>query len=545
MNLRAPSLSLLLLAAPASPIVAQELLPIDDACTSLLVTAGASADGSVIITYTCDGEFHPTLRRTPAGDHEEGSFVEGIGDGTIRQVPHTYAVVGLINEHQLAIGETTFGGRSALVNREGKLHYWHLMQLTLQRAKTAREAIEVMAELVEEYGYRSSGESFSIGDTKEAWILEMIGPGPGGKSALWVAVRVPDGHIAAHANRARIGAFPLDDPENCVYAENVIDFAIEKGWYDPDAGEPFSFCETYCPHDPASIRVSETRVWSIFRRAAPSLELDFNWHRGKKDAQRFPLTIRPEKKLTLADAFALMRDHYEGTPLDMTQGPDAGPFGNPHRNRPLVWEVDGVKYEWERPISTHQTGYSFVSQSRRWLPDPIGGVMWYGVDDTDYTCYTPFYACIDALPDSYATGSIDAFDRDSVWWVFNLVSNLSYLRYSDMIVDIRAVQSEIEGQHLALQSAVEQTALTLLEEDPQLMVRYLTDYCVTHAELVTSRYRQLAEHLITRYNDGYVGRRGVGYSEAWLRRVLEEKAEQFRLPGQDEAGGAPVVQPGD
>jgi dipeptidase len=535
----------LLLTALLLPTAAQVTLPIDDACTSLLVTRGASADGSVMITYTCDGEYHPHLRHTPAADHAEGSFVEGIADGKIRQVPHTYAVVGLVNEHQLAIGETTFGGRGELVNREGLLHYYPLMQLALQRAKNAREAIEVMGALVEEYGYRSSGESISIGDTEEAWILEIVGPGPGGKGALWVAVRIPDGHIAAHANRARIGTFPLDDPENCIYSERVISFAVEKGWHDPDSGEPFSFCETYCPHNPTSMRISETRVWSIFRRAAPSVPLDPAWHRGEKDAERYPLTIRPDEKLALADVFSLMRDHYEGTEFDMTRGIDAGPFGNPHRNRPLVWKVDGVEYSWERPISSHHTAFSFVSQSRGWLPDPVGGVMWYSPEDTDYACYTPFYCSIDALPESYATGTIERFSWDSVWWVFNLVANLSYLRYSEMILDIRAVQGEIEGHHIALQPAIDRTAAALVEEDPELMVRYLTDYCVTHAELVTTRYRELAEHLITRYNDGYVDRRTRGYPESWLRRVLAEKGGQLRVSPEGESGEAPVVQPND
>jgi len=484
-----------------------------DACTSLLVTRGASVDGSVMITYTCDGEFHPHLSRTSAADHEPETFVEDIGGGKIAEVPHTYAVVGLVNEHQLAIGETTFGGRTELVNSDGLLHYWHLMQLTLRRARTAREAIEVMTTLVDEYGYRSSGESFSIGDTEEAWILEMIGPGPAGKGAIWVAVRIPDGQIAAHANKARIGSFPLDDPENCVYSDNVISFAVEKGYHDPDSEEPFSFCEAYCPADPATLRITEARVWSLFRRAAPSLELPPGYHRGVAWAERYPLSITPDEKLSVGDVFALMRDHYEGTEYDMTVGVDAGPFGSPFRVRPLRWEVDGVGYSWERSISTSITAYSFVSQSRAFLPDPVGGVMWYGLNDTEFTCYVPLYCSIDALPEAYAIGSIKQFSWDSAWWTFNLVSNLSNLMYSHMIDDVRAVRTELEGTMLALQPAVERTAAELAKTDPELMVRYLTDYSVSHGDRVVERWRDLGIRLITGYNDGFIDGKVIGYPE--------------------------------
>ncbi len=520
----------LLLTGLPVPATAQPAVPLDDSCTSLLVTKGASTDGSVFITYTCDGEFHSHLEYTPAADHPSGSFVEGIGSGQVRQVPHTWAVVGYINEHQVAIGETTFGGRRELSNREGLLSYPALMQLAFERAKTAREAIKVMTDLVEEYGYRSSGESFSIGDKEEAWILEMIGPGPGVKGAIWVAVKVPDGHIAAHANKARIGEFPLDDPENCMYSENVISFAIERGYYDPDSGEPFSYCEAYCPATPSNLRVTETRVWSIFRRAAPSLDLPSDYHRGVAGAERYPLTIKPDHKLSVADVFALMRDHYEGTDFDMTKGVDAGPFGNPFHVRPLGWEVDGVRYSWERPISTQQTAFSFISQSRAWLPDAVGGIMWYSPDDTNYACYMPFYCCIDAIPVSFTVGTIREFSWDSAWWVFNFVSNFSNLMYSYMIEDVRAVQSEIEGTYLTMQPIVEETAVKLAVKDPELAVRYLTDYSVTHAELVVTRWRRLGESLIAGYNDGYVRGRSQGYPEEWLRRVLKERPDQFRIP---------------
>jgi dipeptidase len=522
-------LTLLVLLAGPPPAGAQRT-PLSDNCTNLLVTKGASQDGSVFITYTCDGEFLSHLERTPAADHAPGSFVEGVAGGRIRQVPHTCAVVGYINEHQVAIGETTFGGRSELTNRDGLLSYPALMQLALERSRNAREAIRVMTELVAEYGYRSSGESFSIGDPEEAWILEMIGPGRGGTGAEWVAVRIPDGEISAHANKARIGSFPLDDPANCIHSENVVAFAVEKGYFDPKAGRPFSFCEAYCPATAGDLRGTESRVWSLFRRAAPSLNLSPDYHRGVAGAARYPLSIKPDRRLSVADVFALMRDHYEGTEFDMTKGVDAGPFGNPFRVRPLGWEVDGAGYAWERPISTQQTAFSFISQSRASLPDAVGGVMWYSPDDTNYACYVPFYCCIDALPVSYTLGSLREFSWDAAWWVFNFVSNFSNLMYSYMIQDVRAVQSELEGGFLARQAAIEDTAAGLARTDPGKMVRYLTEYSVTQAEQVVARWRKLGESLIVRYNDGYINGRSLGYPEEWLRRVLRERPLQFRIP---------------
>ena len=510
------------------------------ACTNLIVTKGASADGSVIITYTCDGEFHPRLRSYPAADHGPDEYIEyrdGAGQlrGRVKQVPHTYAVVGLLNEHQLVIAETTFDGRPELENPDGLLNYWELMHLALQRARTAREAIRVITDLVAQHGYRSTGESISIADPQEAWILEIIGTGRGGQGAVWVAVRVPDGYIAAHANKARIGTFPLDDPENCLYSENVIKFAVERGYYDPADGQPFRFDEAYCPSDPKNLRYGATRVWSLFRRAAPSLNLAPDYHRGVPGAEPYPLWVKPDKKLTLADVFALMRDHYEGTDFDMTRGLDAGPHGTPNRWRPITWKLDDTEYAWERPISTQQTGFSFVGQVRHTLPDPIGGVLWYGVDDTYFTCYVPLYCCIDALPPAYTTGSLNEFSWDSAWWVFKFVANYANLRYADMRADIQAVQRELEGHLLALQPAVEKTALELQQSDPALMRRYLTDYCLMHAEQVVRRWRALGEHLIRKYNDGYIQERPGepqerGYPQEWLRRVVEDRPTQFRLP---------------
>ncbi len=509
-------------------------------CTNLIVTKGASSDGSVMITYTCDGEFHPTLRYDPPADHGPDEYYEitnrdGSVRGRIKQVAHTYGVVQLMNEHQVVIGETTFGGRKELENPDGLLQYWTLMRLALQRAKTAREAVDVMAALVDEYGYASTGESFSIGDPNEAWYMELIGPGPKGKGAHWVALRVPDGFICAHANASRIGAFPMNEPRNCVYSKDVISFAVGKGYYDPASGKPFSFCDAYNPSYPEMLRYSATRVWSLFRRATPSKELPAAFHRGEEGAEPYPLWIKPDKKLDLADVFSLMRDHYEGTEYDMTKGVDAGPYGTPNRNRPITWEADGVKQAWERPISTQQTGFSFVSQSRSRLPDPIGGVLWYGVDDTYTTCYVPLYCGIDAVPPAFTTGNLKKFSWDSAWWVFNFVANYANLRYCDMVKDIRRAQAEIEGDFIALQPEIEKTALGLAKKDPEVLRKFLTDYSVTHAGDVVARWRSLGEYLITTYNDGYVKDESgepqeAGYPEGWLQDVTTLRPGRFELP---------------
>ena len=521
-------------------IIIMAFMPDTSACTSMLVTRGASADGSVMITYTCDGEFHPHMEYTPAADYPEGDSVKieswrGKVYGYIKQVEHTYAVVEMMNEHQLAISETTFDGRAELQNKKGMLGYWDLIFLALQRAKTAREAINVMTDLVDEYGYRSTGESISLADTKEAWILEIIGPGEDGKGAQWVAMKIPDGYISAHANKARIGEFPLDNPDNCIYSDNVKSFAIEKGYYNPDSGEPFLFNEAYCPSTPENRKYCSARVWSIFRRAAPSQEFSSDYHRYVEGAEPYPLWIKADKKLSVADVYSLMRDHYEGTPYDMTKGVDAGPYGSPYRWRPLSWEVDSVKYGWERQISTQQTGFSFVSQSRDFLPDPIGGLLWYGYDDTWFTVYSPLYCGINDVPESYTVGSIQKFSWESAWWVFNFVSNIANLKYSFMIEDIQKVQGELEGNLLALQPAVEKTALELYDSNPELMTRYLTDYSIMCGEKVVDRWRELGGELLVKYNDGYVKNsegdpEDKGYPRSWLRDVLDARPDQFKLP---------------
>ncbi len=510
------------------------------ACTNFIASPKATADGSVIVTYTCDGEFHPILRNTPAADHGPDDYFEvttwgGKVLGKVKQPAHTFAVVNLMNENQVTIGETTTGGREELTNPEGMLSYWRLMQLTLQRAESARHAIQVMGDLVDEYGYNSTGESFAIGDAHEAWIMEMVGPGPGGQGAHWVALRVPNGYVSAYANGGRIATFDWDDDDNCLHSgQDMVQFAQESGWYD-EADGPFSWRKAFHPATPQKLRYTAARVWSLFRRCAPSQNFSADYQRGDADAEPYPLWVKPDEKLDVAAVFDLMRDHYEGTEFDMTQGVDAGPYGNPTRWRPMGFEVDDMQYTWERPISTQQTGFSMVTQSRSWLPDPVGGLTWYGLDDTWFTCYVPLYCGIDAIPESYARGGLGQFTWDSAWWTFNFVSNFAALKYSYMSPDIRTVQNQLEGQFLALQPAVEKTAAELAKKDPELMRAYLTDYSVQHAEDVVRKWRDLGEYLLTTYNDGYVkdadGRaREKGYPDSWLRAVLKQRPEQFLLP---------------
>jgi dipeptidase len=515
------------------------------ACTSLLVTKGASADGSVMITYHCDdaGGFG-TLGVLPAADHPAGEMIEigprdpttNLPRGKIPQVAHTYKVVGgLINEFQLSISETTFGGRPELLNTNGLMEYHHLMQLALQRARTAREAIHVFTQLVADYTYESEGETISFADTQEAWILEIVGTGPGGKGGCWVAMRIPDGQICCHANHPRIAEIPRSDPDNWMFSDNIESLAVSKGLYDPKSGQPFRFCDAYCPATPFSRRICDTRVWSILRRAAPSRNFSPDYTRSKPGAEPYPITVTPDKKLSTSDVFALLRDHYEGTEFDMTKGIDAGPFNLPRRWRPLTFKVDGVEYCWERPISTQQTGFSSVSQSRSWLPNPIGGLVWFGMDDSYTTCYVPFYCSLETAPKSFAAGTIAKFSWDSAWWVFNVAANYAYTKYSYIMPEVQAVQKELESNFLALQPAVEKTALELAKNDPKLATHYLSDYSVMHADQTVERWKALTEHLFTKYNDGYIrDDQGhypdVGYPEAWLRRVIQERPDQYRVP---------------
>ena len=552
----------LLLTTATAAVVSLWLAAPAGACTNFLVSRGASVDGSTMITYAADShEMYGELYYTPAGKHLPGSTLRvhewdtGRLLGEIEQVPETFSVVGNMNEHQVAIGETTFGGRKELAGGPGEMDYGSLMYITLQRARTARDAIRIMGELVERYGYVSSGESFSISDPKEVWLLEMIGRGPKERGALWVARRIPEGYVSGHANYSRIRRFPLNKPAECVYSPDVIDFARKRGWYDgPDA--EFSFADTYAPLTYGDLRICEARVWSMFRRVAPSQKLSSDWVRGVPGAEPLPLWIKPDDKLSVHGVMELMRDHFEGSEMDLSKGIGAGPFELPYRWRPLTWKVDGVEYLNERATSTQQTGFSFVAQSRSWLPDPVGGVLWFGVDDTYSTVYVPMYCGLTAAPKPFAvgTGSFTRFTWDSAFWVFNAVANLAYGRYRDIIRDVQLVQRELEGSFLSEQAGIDAEAVRLHKQSPARARQYLTRYSAKRARKTVDRFRGLWQELFVRYMDGNV-RDAQGkvthppYPEHWYRRIVQEQGEHFRmkrLPGEPEPepeGGAPAAAP--
>lgn len=511
-------------------------------CTNILVSKGASKDGSVMITYSADAAFMPKLLLVPSMKFKDGELmsVRGWEDeeivGKIRAAKITYGVVGLINEYQVSISETTTGGRRELRNPEGMLDYDGLMMLALQHSKTAREAIQVIAKLCEEYGYRSGGESFSIADKNEVWLMEIIGKGPGVKGLIWVAGRVPDGYITAHANMSRITTFPMEDTDNWLYAEDIVDFATEKGFYDPLSGNPFSYRDAYHPNiSVVSKRVCAARVWSVYRRVAPSKNFSADFHRGVDGTIDYPLFIKPDKKLSVQDVMYLMRDHYEGTEFDMTKGIDAGPFASPYRFRNLTWNVDDETYCWERPISSQQAGFVTVHQLRSWLPDPVGGVLWFTPDDAYTSAFTPLYCGMTKLPRYYDRGDFDRFSWDSAWWVFNFVSNYCYDRWSRVFPDVEKAQREHEELFLQLMPAIDEHASELFDKNPALARKFLTDYSTGTAEELFEDWKELSIYLLTKNNDGYVNNldgessKGIGYAEEWLKRVIEEKGSQFKI----------------
>ncbi len=510
-------------------------------CTNFIVTKGASIDGSVMVSYTADSYgFYGELYHYPPAVYQNGAWLEiyewdtGKLLGKIPQAAVTYNVIGNMNEHQVVIGETTFGGREELVNPKGIIDYGSLIYIALQRSKSAREAIKIMTDLVNEYGYYSEGESFSIADANEAWILELIGKGEDNKGADWVAVRIPDGYISAHANQSRITTFPLNDSENCLYAPDVISFAREKGYFAGKDSE-FDFSAAYAPIDFGAIRFCDARVWSLFRRCNPSIDKYVSYVKGES-LDRLPLYIKPDKKLSVHDVMNLMRDHYEGTELDMTKGIAAGPYQMPYRWRPLTWQYNGEEYFNERPISTPQTGFSFVSQSRSHLPREVGGVLWFGVDDSYFTVYTPMYASINKIPYCYSheVGSLSKFSWDSAFWIFNFVANFSYPRYSVVIGDVQKVQNEIEGEYLAQQENIESTALSLLKNSKGEAIEYLTNYSLSSAENTIKEWKHLGENLILKYMDGlakdeFFKPKNIGYSDEFKKMIVEESGESLKM----------------
>lgn len=557
------------------------------ACTSLIVTKGASKDGSVMITYSADSHIrYGAAVFLPATDHQPGDVREvyhyenGKLMGTIPEVPHTYSVVQFMNEHQVAVGESTFGGLGALYGqKDAILDYGSLMRIGLQRSKTAREMIKVMTELVAEYGYASGGESFSISDPHEAWIMEMVSRGKFGRGAIWVARLVPEGYVSGHANQARITNFPLqktndwNDLQQTVYhSPDIVSFAKENGFY-KGKDEDFSFADVFNPIDFGGARYCESRVWSFFRKINKEIREDekytdfvmgkFEYNKEtnqdnpnsiKSISNRLPLWVKPDASVTLQQVMNAMRDHFEDTPMDMRKGVGAGPFENPYRWRPLEFEVDGQKYLNERAIATQQTGYSFVAQSREWLPAPIGGVFWFGVDDTDGCVYTPFYCGITEVPDSYrvGNGSMISWSDTSAFWTFNQLTNWAYTRYNLIHPEVEKYQSQLESSFIDEVKVVDKLAEKYYNEDKESAISYITQYSVYTGNKLVSDWKDFYHYLFMKYMDGNMkiaegcelkdngnGKnippmpKQLGYGKDWEKSIILGNEDLLKVPEKD------------
>ena len=527
-----------------------------EACTNFIVGKKASVDGSVITSYNADdyGMFI-NLCHFPAGVHVKGEMRKIIDwdtkvcHGEIPEASVTYNVIGNINEYQVTVGETTYGGREEMVDTTSLLDYGSLIYIGLQRGKTAREAIKVMTSLAERYGYCSEGETFTIADPNEAWIMEMMGKGSGGKGAVWVAVRVPDDCICAHANQSRIHKFNMKDTASVMYSKNVIKFARNKGWFkgkNPD----FSFCDTYAPANFEGRRFCEARVWSFFRRFDKTMDRYLSYVEGKEDGtEAMPLFIKPDTKVSVQDVMAAMRDHYEGTPLALDNDLGEGPYGMPYRPTPLVFTVDSVKYFNERPTSTQQTGFSFVSQMRSWLPRQIGGILWFGNDDANMIAYTPIYCGSSRQPECYNTQGADAvtFNWNNAYWVCNWVSNMTYPRYSMLFPSVKAVRDSLEQSFFAKQKEIESKAIRLYTESQYKAVTFLNEYSVDKAQQMLARWQKLGIYLVVKFNDmiikpemnGAFKRTSTGigtapirpgYPTKYARKIVEQTGDRFKYP---------------
>lgn len=542
------------------------------ACTNFLVTRGASVDGSNFITYAADSHIrYGELYYTPAADWAEGSL-RTIYDrstnairGYVPQPAHTYQVVGYINENQVALGETTFGGRHELIDPNGLIDYGSLMFMALERSRSAREAIKVIADLVEQYGYGSDGESFSISDKDEVWYFEIIGKGEE-KGAVWVAIRIPDGYISGHANAARIQTFPLRDgkksitdkdwkklykPEvEVIYKHDVISFAKKKGYFD-GKDKDFDFSAAYAPLEFSDARICDLRVWAMFNEVCDGMDQYWDYVTGKDlEHGRMPLYVKPNRKISLSDMMLFMRNHYQGTELDKTQGVGAGSFGSPYRCNPLYWEYDGVKYFNERSTETVQTGFSFIAQSRNFLPDEVGGIIWFGVDDTGSTVYTPFYCSISEVPVEFRVGNGDilTYSDNAAFWVFNRLAHFKYLFYNRVIGDIQRVQNELETGYQEQVKEIDAEALEMLyhgEKDEAIAL--LTGFSSKAGANTVRRWKELDNYLLVKYLDsnvkqeenGEFKRNGhgypakpqqPGYPDSWKKQVIEESGDRFQRP---------------
>ncbi|WP_333579043.1 dipeptidase [Leyella stercorea] len=520
------------------------------ACSNLIVGKKASVDGSVLVSYNADdyGMFG-YLCHYPAGTHPKGTMRQiydwdsGVYHGEIEEAPVTYNVIGNINEFQLSIGETTYGGREEMVDSTGILDYGSLIYVTLQRAKTAREAISVMTSLVEKYGYNSEGETFSICDPNEAWIMEMQGTGAGSKGVVWVALRIPDDAICAHANQSRIGKFNMKDKKNVLYSKNVISYARKMGWFNGKDSE-FSWKNTYAFPDFSGRRFCDARVWSFFNHYADGFDRYLPWALGKdKDAEDMPLWIVPNRKLSVADVENGMRDHYEGTALALdTTNIGGGIYEMPYRPTPLTFTVDGKQYFNERPISTQQTAFTFVSQLRSWLPREIGGVLWFGNDDANMVAYTPVYCGNTVQPACYNTKGADAvtFSSDNAFWLCNMVSNMVYPRYSQLFPELKAVRDSLETSYFANQTSIEKQAADLYLTDKAAALKLLNNYSNAKADEMLANWKRLATRIIVKYNDIAVKKEKdgkllqsvtrPGYPISFGRKLVKETGDWYAVP---------------
>ena len=520
------------------------------ACTNLIVGKKASVDGSVLVSYNADdyGMFGH-LCHYPAGTHKKGEMRKifdwdtGEYHGEIPEAPVTYNVIGNINEFQLSIGETTYGGREEMIDTTGILDYGSLIYVTLQRAKTAREAISVMTSLVEKYGYCSSGETFSICDPNEAWIMEMMGTGPGSKGVVWVAMRIPDDAICAHANQSRIGKFNMRDKKNVVCSKNVISYARKMGWFTGRDAD-FSWKNTYARPDFSGRRFCDARVWSFFNHYQKGFDRYLPWALGKDpNAEDMPLWIVPDRKLSVHDVQMGMRDHYEGTAMALdTTNVGGGIYQMPYRPTPLQFKVDGKTYFNERPISTQQTAFSFVSQLRSWMPREIGGVIWFGNDDANMIAYTPVYCGNTVQPECYNTPGADAvtFSDKNAFWVCNWVSNMVYPRYSQIFPELQAVRDSLESSYFARQADFEKKAMNLYATDKPAALRMLNEYSVEKAQQMLAEWKNLAIRIIVKYNDmgvkqeknGKILKRVMrpGYPESFARKLVKETGDWYAVP---------------
>ena len=510
------------------------------ACTNFLVGKDASVDGSTMISYAADSyALYGFLHFVPAADHPEGAVREvkdwdtGKPLCTIPQVAHTYNVVGNMNEHQLAIGETTWGGRPELESGEG-IDYGSLIYIALERCKTAREAIKCMTDLVAEYGYASSGETFSIADPNEVWLMELIGKGKVEKGAVWVATRVPDDCIAAHANQARFTTINFKDKENWMWSKDVVKFARKQGYYTGKKDEDFNFQEAYAPYDFSGLYVCEARVWSFFRKFSDDMDRYFDFASGKTfvetggkyAGERMPLYIKPNHKVSAQELKDCMRDQYEGTPLDITQGPDAGPWNSKLRYGSLGFKLDSIQYWFERPIATQQTAWSFVAQMRGYEGANAGGIFWFGVDDAATSLYVPMYSSITAVPECFQEGNGDlyTYSPTSAWWTYNIVANWAYSKYSAMLPDIQKVQSAWEDKFNSQIAVIDQQVATM---DQQQAQKFLTDYSCLQAQESTAAWKELGIYLFVKYLDGQERKEKDGQ---FLRNAYGEPEGPNRTP---------------